>query len=86
MLKICSLWHSLFFEYVHFTWIRPNNFCDSIIAPVLKDKNDKSDAYDTCKYRPISLVTMSSKIFKLCGSARIVLLLRVNDLQFGFVP
>ena len=41
--------------------------------PVIKNKNGQYDAYEN--YRPISLMTMFSKIFELCVSARIVPLL-----------
>ena len=54
----------------------------SQLLPIIKDKNGKSDAYDN--YRPISSVTMFSKIFKLCVRTRIVPLLHVDDLQYGF--
>ena len=54
----------------------------SLIAPVIKDKNNEKDCNDN--YRP--LVSMFSKDFELCMSDRLLLLLHVDKLQFGFVP
>ena len=48
--------------------------------PVIKAKNGKSVVNDN--YRPIFLMAIFTKIFELCVSARIVPLLRVDDLQF----
>ena len=61
----------------------PDNFSKSVIVPVVKDKNGKTDCIDN--YRPVSLVSMFSKVFELCVSDRLVILLCVDDLQFGFV-
>jgi hypothetical protein len=62
----------------------PVNFSTSIIVPVIKDKTGKCDSFDN--YRPISLVSMFSKVLELCFSVRLATLLQVDELQFGFVP
>ena len=49
----------------------PNNFFESIIVPVIKDKNGKSDVYDNC--RPITLVTMFSKILNVVVEPKLYL-------------
>jgi hypothetical protein len=61
----------------------PDSFSTSVIVPVVKDKNGKCDSFDN--YRPISLVTMFSKVFELCIANRLSSLLNVDELQFGFV-
>ena len=61
----------------------PDNFSKSLIVLVVKDKNDKTNCIDN--YKPVSLVSIFSKIFELCISDRLVNLLCVDDLQFGFV-
>ena len=61
----------------------PDNFSKSVIVPVVKDKNGKTDSIDN--YRLPSLVSMFSKVFELCISDRLITLLCVDDLQFGFV-
>ena len=61
-----------------------DNFSKSVIVAVVKDNNGKTDCIDN--YRLVSLVSMFSKVFELCISDRLVTLLCVDDLQFGFVP
>ena len=61
----------------------PDSFCHSVIVPVVKDKNGNNESFDN--YRPISLVTMFSKVFKLYLSQRLELLFKFDELQFGFV-
>ena len=60
-----------------------DSFCHSVIVPVVKDKNGNNDSFDN--YRPISLVTMFSKVVELCLNQRLELLFKVDELQFGFV-
>lgn len=52
--------------------------------PVIKDKNSKVDCFSN--YRPVSLVTMFSKVFEFCWRVRLEPLLTHNELQYGFVP
>jgi exonuclease III len=61
----------------------PDSFCHSVIVPVVKEKNGNNDSFDN--YRPISLVTMFSKVFELCISQHLEWLFKVDELQFGFV-
>ena len=61
-----------------------DSFSSSMIVPVIKDKNCNADKYSN--YRPISLVTMFSKVLELCFADRLVSYLQVEELQFGFVP
>lgn len=51
---------------------------------VIKDKNGKVDRFSN--YRPVSLVTMFSKVFEFCLRIRLEPLLTHNDIQYGFVP
>ena len=60
-----------------------DNFSKSFIVLIVKDKNGKTDCFDN--YGPISIVSMFSKVFELCISDRLVTLLCIDDLQFGFV-
>ncbi len=52
-------------------------------VPVIKDRHGCSESYDN--YRPLSLVDMFSKLLELCISPRLVKLLHVHELQYGFV-
>ena len=61
----------------------PESFGSSIIIPVVKDKTCNLDKYDN--YRPISLVSMFSKVFELCLSERLANFVNFDELQFGFV-
>ena len=62
----------------------PNSFGQSVIVPVLKDKNSNAGCCDN--YRPISLTTIFSKVFELCLSKRVKKFSVFDELQFGFVP
>ena len=62
----------------------PVSFSSSVIMPVVKDKNGDASKYNN--YRPVSLVTMFSKMLELCLFSRLESYLKVDELQFGFVP
>ena len=61
----------------------PESFTKSIIVPVQKDKLSKLDSFEN--YRPISLVSLFSKVFELSIGNRLTSLFNVDGLQYGFV-
>jgi hypothetical protein len=62
----------------------PDNFAVSIIVPVPKDNGNKCDDFDG--YRPVSLVSIFSKIFESCLLEKLGKFLFFDELQFGFTP
>ena len=60
----------------------PSNFMKTILVPLLKNKT--GDICDTNNYRPIALVTVSSKIIELVILNHIESYIATNDNQFGF--
>ena len=62
----------------------PDNFAMSVIVPVPKDNGNKCDSFDG--YRPVSLVSIFSKIFEACLLENLSKFLFFDELQFGFVP
>ena len=62
----------------------PDNFAMSIIVPVPKDNGNKCETFD--EYRPVSLVTIFSKIFESCLLENLGKFLLFDELQFGFIP
>ena len=62
----------------------PDNFAMSIIVPVPKDNGNKCETFDG--YRPVSLVTIFSKIFESCLLENLGKFLLFDELQFGFIP
>ena len=59
----------------------PSSFSASIIIPVEKNKMG-ANSFDN--YRPISLVTMVSKVFEYCLANRLNLNKNCDPMQFGF--
>ena len=62
----------------------PVSFSFSVIVPVVKVRN--GDAIKCSNYRPVSLVKMFSKVLELYFFSRLESYLKVDELQFGFVP
>ena len=60
------------------------SFSSSVIMPVVKDRNGNASKCNN--HRPVSLVTMFSKGLTLCLFSRLESYLKVDKLQFGFVP
>jgi hypothetical protein len=61
----------------------PDSFTVSIIVPVEKDKLGDSSSFEN--YRPISLVSMFSKVFESCLSKKMMLERYFDPLPYGFV-
>ena len=61
----------------------PQQFGCSVVSPLVKNK-DKS-VNDASNYRPISIISIASKIFEACLFARIESKLVTHPNQFGFV-
>ena len=59
----------------------PSSFTASIIVPIKKDKMG-ANSFDN--YRPISLVTMFSKVFECCLAKRLNLSINCDSMQFVF--
>ena len=53
-------------------------------AIVLINENKSGKSSDKANYRPIALVTASSKIFELCLLIMLEKYLHTHDQQFGF--
>ena len=62
----------------------PVSFSSSVIVPVVKNGN--GDASKCSNYRPVSSVTMFCKVLELCLFSGLEFYLKVDELQFGFVP
>ncbi len=60
----------------------PESFATSIIVPVEKDKIGGANTFDN--FRPISLVTMFSKVLEICLAKKLNLELYFDQLQYGF--
>ena len=60
----------------------PGMFMKTAIVPIIKNKT--GDTSDKNNYRPIALVTATSKIFELCLSMILENYLFTHDQQFGF--
>ena len=61
----------------------PLNFKRSIIIPVIKDGKKKTTDVDN--YRPITIISVISKIFEMCIFRKINCLFDFGGLQLGFV-
>jgi hypothetical protein len=77
----CHLKHlfMLIFKHGHV----PSEFKIGVITPVIKDK--KKDVNDVDNYRPVTIISVISKLFEMCIYKRIGECLGVTGLQFGFV-
>ena len=60
----------------------PDSFTTSIIVPVEKDKVSGASTFDN--FRPISLVTIFSKVFESCMAQRLNLDRYFDPMQYGF--
>ena len=60
----------------------PESFTTSIMVPIPKNKSGNCSIVSN--YRPISLITMFSKIFKICIDARLTSVFNFDDVQYGF--
>ena len=61
----------------------PNEFIIEIIIPILKD--NKKDRENADNYRPITIICLISKVFKMRLNNKIGILLNPTGLQLGFV-
>ena len=61
----------------------PSDFKEGMIIPVLKD--NIKDNRDIENYRPITIISMLSKIFKMCLYKRMCCKLQTEGMQFGNV-
>ena len=62
----------------------PASAAESVILPVIKDKNKRIS--DKCNYRPICLSSILSKMIENVIMNRIDLFLQTTPAQFGFKP
>ena len=67
-------------EHLHLTL--PTDFMKTAIVPIIKNKT--GDTSDKDNYRPIALVTATSKLFEICLLEILQLYLITHDHQFGF--
>ena len=61
----------------------PSDFKEGMIIPVLKDK--MKDNRDIENYRPITIISILSKIFEMCLYKRMCCKLQTRDMQYGHV-
>jgi hypothetical protein len=61
----------------------PRDFKIGVITPIIKDKN--KDLLDVDNYRPITIISLLSKLFEACIYSKINKYLKVSGLQFGYV-
>ena len=61
----------------------PSDFKEGMIIPVLKDK--MKDNKDIENYRPITIISMLSKIFEMCLYKRMCCKLQTDGMQYGYV-
>ena len=74
-----SMLFSLIVKHEHV----PLNFKRSIIIPIIKDGKKKTTDVDN--YRPITIISVISKIFEMCIFRKINYLFDFGGLQLGFV-
>ena len=60
----------------------PNSFGTSFIVPVPKGDINKLSVFEG--YRPVSLISVISKVFEICLLNVLTRLIVTDDLQFGF--
>ena len=97
MVRIVSFWNMCYMQTMPYSlciWLTysiyvihsfvPVSFSSSVIVPVVKDRN--GDASKCSNYRPVSLVTMFSKVLELYLFSWLESCLKVDELRFGFVP
>jgi hypothetical protein len=73
----------ILFNTMLFFGVVPNGFGSSVITPVVKSK-EKSFC-DATNYRPVSIITVFSKVFEACLLVHIEPMLLSHSNQFGFV-
>ena len=73
-----SLLFNAFIRHEHL----PTDFMKSAIVPIVKNKT--GDTSDKNNYRPIALVTATSKLFEMCLLEILQMYLITHDHQFGF--
>jgi exonuclease III len=73
---------TLFNECIRHGYV-PHTFCEGIICPIQKKVNACKKFDD---YRPITLVTIFSKLFEMCLYDMFKNHYAIHELQFGFVP
>ena len=61
----------------------PQNFQLGVIIPIIKD--NKRDKNDIDNYRPVTIISMISKVFAMCMYRKIYYNLNVSGLQLSFV-
>ena len=61
----------------------PNDFKHGVIIPVIKD--NRKGPGDVDNYRPITIISVFSKLFEICLYNKINGCLNVSGLQLGFV-
>ena len=54
-----------------------------MIIPELKDR--MKDKRDFENYRPVTIISMLSKIFEMCLYKRMCCKLKTDDMQYGYV-
>jgi hypothetical protein len=78
---ICVLFALLFTSFLIHGHL-PNDFMKTIIVPLVKNK--MGNMCDKNNYRPISLVTVSSKIYELVLLNHLESFIETSDNQYGF--
>ena len=73
-----SLLFNAFIRHGHL----PTDFMKTAIVPIIKNKT--GDTSDKNNYRPIALVTATSKLFEICLLEILQMYLITHDHQFGF--
>ena len=62
----------------------PHKFGTSLIVPVSKEDASKLSVFEG--YGPVSLISITSKVFEMCLFERLSCTILNDDLQFGFTP
>ncbi|KAJ2950223.1 hypothetical protein O0L34_g11585 [Tuta absoluta] len=60
----------------------PPDFMKTLVVPIIKNKT--GDASDKCNYRPISLATITAKVFDGVLDRQLDIHMNLHDAQFGF--